>query len=155
MFIFQYGIANIIGFRLFNLRDFAFINIIIDNKKSRQYIYNILYFGNNLHQLTKGNFFLMRIIALKTLREYWEKEPDSKEALSAWHQEALAASWNGPADIKEKYRSASILKGSRVVFNICGNKYRLVVKINYKFKIIYIRFVGTHKEYDSINVEEI
>ena len=97
----------------------------------------------------------MRIIALKTLREYWEKEPDSKEALSAWHQEALAASWNGPADIKEKYRSASILKGSRVLFNICGNKYRLVVKINYKFKIIYIRFVGTHKEYDSINVEEI
>ena len=97
----------------------------------------------------------MRIIALKTLREYWEKEPDSKEALSAWYQEASAASWEGPADIKEKYRSASILKGSRVVFNICGNKYRLVVKINYKFKIIYIRFVGTHKEYDSVNVEEI
>ena len=97
----------------------------------------------------------MRIIALKTLREYWEKEPDSKEALSAWHQEVLAVSWNEPADIKEKYRSASILKGSRVVFNICGNKYRLVVKINYKFKIIYIRFVGIHKEYDSINAEEI
>ncbi|MCR4953087.1 MAG: type II toxin-antitoxin system HigB family toxin [Treponema sp.] len=57
--------------------------------------------------------------------------------------------------MKEKYRSASILKGSRAVFNICGNKYRLVVKINYKFKIIYIRFVGTHKEYDFINAEEI
>ena len=97
----------------------------------------------------------MRIIALKTLREYWLKEPDSKEALSAWYQEASTASWDGPADIKEKYRSASILKGSRAVFNICGNKYRLVVKINYKFKMIYIRFVGTHKEYDNINAEEI
>ena len=97
----------------------------------------------------------MRIIALKTLKEYWQKELDSKEALSAWYHEALAASWDGPADIKEKYRSASILKGSRVVFNICGNKYRLVVKINYRVKTIYIRFVGTHKEYDNINAEEI
>jgi mRNA interferase HigB len=97
----------------------------------------------------------MRIIALKTLKEYWQKEPDSKEALSAWYHEALAASWDGPADIKEKYRSASILKSSRAVFNICGNKYRLVVKINYKVKTIYIRFVGTHKEYNNINAEEI
>ena len=97
----------------------------------------------------------MRIIALKTLREYWEKEPDSKEALSAWHQEALAASWKGPAEIKKQYRSASILKDSRVVFNICGNKYRLIVKINYTIGICFVRFVGTHKEYDKVDAEKV
>ena len=97
----------------------------------------------------------MRIIALKTLKDFWSKEPESEEALKAWYKEAEAASWDGPADIKEQYRSASILKDSRVVFNICGNKFRLIVKINFKFKMVYIRFVGTHKEYDNINAEEI
>ncbi len=97
----------------------------------------------------------MRIIALKTLKDYWSKGPGSEEALKAWYKEAEAASWDGPADIKEQYRSASILKDSRVVFNICGNKYRLIVKINFKFKMVYIRFVGTHREYDNINAEEI
>lgn len=97
----------------------------------------------------------MRIIALKTLKDYWSKEPKSEEALKAWYKEAEAASWDGPADIKEQYRSASILKDSRVVFNICGNKFRLIVKINFKFKMVYIRFVGTHREYDNIDAEEI
>lgn len=97
----------------------------------------------------------MRIIALKTLKEFWTKEPESEEALNVWYKETNESLWNEPADIKEKYRSASILKNSRVVFNICGNKYRVIVKINYKYKMVYIRFVGTHKEYDKINAEEI
>lgn len=97
----------------------------------------------------------MRIIALKTLKDFWLKEPESEEALKAWYREALSASWKDPSEIKEQYRSASILKDSRVVFNICGNKFRLIVKINYSFSMIYIRFVGTHKEYDKINAEEV
>lgn len=97
----------------------------------------------------------MRVIAKKVLREFWEKFPDSEEALKTWHAEAESAAWQTPADIKEKYRSASIIKDSRVVFNICGNKYRLVVKINYRISLVYIRFIGTHKQYDAINVEVI
>ena len=80
---------------------------------------------------------------------------DSKEALEVWYHEATRASWYTAASIKEKYGSASILKNNHVVFNICGNKYRLVVKIHYEAQIAYIRFVGTHKEYDKINAEEI
>lgn len=97
----------------------------------------------------------MRIISRKALREHWEARPDSEEQLKAWHAEARAASWSSPPEVKAKYRSASILKGSRVVFNVCGNKYRLVVWINYGSQIVYIRFVGTHKEYDKIDAETI
>lgn len=104
---------------------------------------------------TKESFYLMRIIALKTLKEFWTDTPDSEEALKAWYAEAEKATWKDPAEVKEKYRSASILKDSRVVFNICGNKYRLIVKINYSFGIVYIRFIGTHKQYDKINAETI
>lgn len=93
----------------------------------------------------------MRIIKIGTLKEFWIKNPETEMAL----REAQKATWKDPAEIKEQYRSASILKDSRVVFNICGNKYRLIVKINYGFGIIYIRFLGTHKEYDTINAEEI
>lgn len=103
----------------------------------------------------QGNFFLMRIIALKTLKDFWVEEPESEEALKSWYKEASSALWKSPSEIKEQYRSASILKDSRVVFNICGNNYRLIVKINYKFGMVYIRFVGTHKEYDKINAEEV
>jgi len=97
----------------------------------------------------------MRVIAKKTLREFWEKFPDAEDALKAWHAEAESASWQTPATIKEKYRNASIIKDSRAVFNICGNKYRLVVRINYPFGVVCIRFVGTHKEYDAIDVEVV
>jgi mRNA interferase HigB len=75
--------------------------------------------------------------------------------LLAWYREVEKEDWDGPAKVKEKYRSASIIKGSRVVFNIKGNDYRLVVKVNYPYRMIYIRFVGTHAEYDKINVEEV
>ncbi len=88
---------------------------------------------------------------------YYEisEHSDSKESLEVWFHEVKRESWQSPADIKEKYRNASILKNSRVVFNICGNKYRIVVKIEFKTQIVFIRFIGTHKEYDKINAEEI
>lgn len=97
----------------------------------------------------------MRVIAKKVLREFWERYPDSEQQLRAWYAEAKNAAWQTPADVKALYGTASILKDSRVIFNICGNKYRLVVKINYPYQVIYIRFVGTHKEYDAIDAETI
>lgn len=97
----------------------------------------------------------MRVVAKRTLREFWERFPDAEDALKTWYSEAEAASWQNPAEIKDQYRSASIVKDSRVVFNICGNKYRLVVKISYKNAVVLIRFVGTHKEYDAIDVEVV
>ena len=89
------------------------------------------------------------------MREFWASRPDAEGPLKAWYAEAKAAGWSRPGDIKAKYRSASILKNSRVVFNIAGNKYRLVVKVNYRFGIVHIRFIGTHRQYDSINAEEM
>ena len=97
----------------------------------------------------------MRIISKKTLKDYWAIEPATQAALEAWHAEAKNAEWSSPADVKASYGAASILKDGRVVFNICGNKYRLVVWINYDFYTIYIRFVGTHKEYDEIDAQTI
>jgi mRNA interferase HigB len=97
----------------------------------------------------------MRIVAKRALREFWEQFPETQEPLLAWYREVEKEDWDGPAKVKEKYRSASIIKGSRVVFPIKGNDYRLVVKVNYPYRMIYIRFVGTHAEYDKINVEEV
>ena len=100
----------------------------------------------------------MRIIAKRTLREFWKSNPeseDSKGQLEAWHSEVTKADWNTPQDVKAQFGSASIVKGSRVIFNIKGNDYRLVVKINYPYRIVYIRFVGTHKQYDKIDVENV
>lgn len=97
----------------------------------------------------------MRIITKGTLQDFWTKNPQAEQALKAWHAEAKSATWLTPEDVKEKYGSASIINSNRVVFNICGNKYRLVVHIVYRSGCIYIRFIGTHKEYDNINVEEI
>ncbi len=97
----------------------------------------------------------MRIIARSTLRNFWQKHKDAEQPLKAWFAEAKRARWENPNQIKRQYKSASILKNGRVVFNIAGNKYRLVVRINYKSKILFIRFIGTHDDYDTINVEEI
>ena len=99
----------------------------------------------------------MHIIKRKTLIEFC-KQPgrqDAKGALEAWYYEASRAQWASPADVKEQYPSASILKNNRVVFNIAGNKYRLVVRINYGSKTVFVRFIGTHREYDKINAEVI
>lgn len=97
----------------------------------------------------------MRIIKRKTLSDYWELEPVTESELKAWFAEATDAQWANPAEVKESYGNASILKDCRVVFNICGNTYRLIVRINYDFKVIYIRFIGTHKEYDAIDAGAI
>ncbi len=97
----------------------------------------------------------MRVIKRKTLQDFWENHPSSEQPLKAWYAEATHSTWNSPNDIKGKYGSADILPDNRVVFNIGGNKYRLIVKIAYKVQIAYIRFVGTHSEYDDINAETI
>lgn len=97
----------------------------------------------------------MRVIAKRSLREFWEVYPDSEQQLMSWYREAKKANWSNPNEIKAKYASASILQNGRVVFNICGNKYRLVVEINYAKGWVFVRFVGTHKQYDSIDVNNI
>ena len=97
----------------------------------------------------------MRVIAKRSLQMFCEREPHAKEALLAWYAEALDAQWKTPADVKAKYGNASILKEGRVVFNICGNDYRLVVWINFAFFTVYVRFIGTHAEYDDINAQTI
>ena len=97
----------------------------------------------------------LRVIAKRVLREFWEVHLDSKQHLMAWYQEAVKARWENPNEVKAQYKNASILKGSRVVFNICGNKYRLVVEINYPRKWIFIRFIGSHDAYDRINANTI
>jgi len=99
----------------------------------------------------------MHVIKRKTLVDFYEQpgRGDAKGPLDTWYYEVEHARWESPADVKAKYGTASILKNNRVVFNIGGNKYRLVVKIKYKMKTVFVRFVGTHKEYDKINAEEI
>lgn len=100
----------------------------------------------------------MRVISKQTLRQFWEGSSgrsDARRALEAWHREARRATWRSPQEIKQRYATASVLKGGRVVFNICGNRYRLVVRINFGQQIAYVRFVGTHAEYDAIDAETV
>ena len=99
----------------------------------------------------------MRIIARSTLKRFWTRPAfaDSEQPLKAWFREAQRANWSGPAAVKAQFRNASIVGGSRVVFNIAGNKYRLIVKMNYAYRVVYIRFIGTHRQYDAIDVTEI
>ena len=97
----------------------------------------------------------MRIIAKRTLRVFWKRHPKAKGPLEAWHQEVARADWAGPSSVKAQFRSASMLQDSRVAFNIAGNHYRLVVKINYSYRILYIRFGSTHADYDDINAATI
>jgi mRNA interferase HigB len=100
----------------------------------------------------------VRIIAKRTLRLFWERDrrlSDARRALQDWHAQVQHADWASPSDVKRSYGDASILKGSRVVFNICGNKYRLIVKINYPYRVVYVRFVGTHAEYDAVDAENV
>lgn len=99
----------------------------------------------------------MHIISRKMLKLFYE-QPDYRDAkgpLESWYYEVCHEEWVQPSDVKEKYRSASLLKDNRIVFNIGGNKYRLVVKVNYSLKKVFVRFVGTHEAYDHINVEVI
>ncbi|MBD1397526.1 type II toxin-antitoxin system HigB family toxin [Pontibacter sp. JH31] len=97
----------------------------------------------------------MRVIAKRTLRDFWEKHADSEQQLKAWYNEAEQANWTSPNDIKKDYPSASLLEDNRMVFNIKGNNYRLIVKINYKYGIVWIRFIGTHAEYDKVDATKV
>ena len=97
----------------------------------------------------------MRVIAKKILREFWEKHNDCEQQLKAWFQEASKAEWTTHNEIKSDYPSASIVGNDRIVFNIKGNAYRLIVKINFDYQMVLIRFIGTHAEYDKINVKTI
>ena len=97
----------------------------------------------------------MRVIAKSVLREFWELHPDSEQALRAWYRVAREATWRTPAQVKASLPWASVLPESRVVFNISGNKYRLVVRVRYEVGLIYIRFIGTHSEYDEIDARVV
>ena len=100
----------------------------------------------------------MRVIALSTLKAFWEANPscmDAREPVLAWYRHAVRADWATPAEVKADFGQASILQDGRVVFNIAGNKYRLVVWINYGHRVVYIRFLGTHSQYDRIDAHTI
>ena len=96
-----------------------------------------------------------RIFAKSTLRKFWEVHPDTEQYLKTWYDTAINADWRNPADVKQSFSTASILKDSRIVFNIQGNSYRLIVKINFEKQWIFIRFIVTHTEYDKIDANII
>lgn len=97
----------------------------------------------------------MRVISRKTLRDFWEKHAAAEAALKAWFHETKRAEWQSFADIKARHRSADSLPGNRIVFNIKGNTYRLIARIHYNTRIVFIRFVGTHADYDKIDATKI
>jgi len=97
----------------------------------------------------------MRIISRKALREFWEEHPDAEQPLRAWLTNVKQATWKTPTDVKDTYRSASFIANKRVIFNIKGNHYRIVIAIKYRYGVVYIRFVGTHSEYDKIDATTI
>ena len=97
----------------------------------------------------------MRVIAVRTLKENWEAFPAAKQALLSWYEEAEAAQWDHPNELKQQYRNASILTDKRVVFNIHGNSFRLIVDIEYRLKIVFVVWFGTHKQYDKIDAKKV
>jgi len=97
----------------------------------------------------------MRVIAVKSLRNFWRKHSSAKQALLAWYEEMEKGTWKTPAELKSTYRSASLITGKRVVFNIHGNEFRLIVDIEYRLSIVFIVWIGTHKEYDKLDAEII
>ncbi|HET6252803.1 MAG TPA: type II toxin-antitoxin system HigB family toxin [Puia sp.] len=99
--------------------------------------------------------FVMRVIAVKTLKEFWKAFPDAEQAILTWYDEVEAAQWNSPNELKRQYCNASILTEKRVIFNIHGNSYRLIVDIEYRLKIVFIVWFGTHKQYDKIDVKKV
>jgi mRNA interferase HigB len=97
----------------------------------------------------------VRVISKKILRDFWNKHPDCEQQLKTWFTEAGDANWSNTRDILKIYPSASFLPGNRVVFNIKGNRYRLIVRINYDYQMVWIRFIGTHAQYDKIDATKI
>lgn len=101
---------------------------------------------------------VMRVIAVRTIKGFIESKPehaDSREPALAWYRQVLRADWASPADVKREIRNASILRDGRVVFNIAGNKYRIVVWINYPYRVVYVRFIGTHAAYDRVDAQTV
>ena len=97
----------------------------------------------------------MRVIAVKTLKHYWEEYPEAEGALLSWYEEVSEAMWETPNNLKDQFGNASLIGSKRVIFNIHGNKYRLIVDIEFKFKIVFVVWFGTNKEYDQIDVKTI
>lgn len=97
----------------------------------------------------------MRIIAVKTLKEHWKKFPQAKQSLLAWYEEVEATEWKHPNELKAQYQNALILTDKRVVFNIHGNSYRLIVDIEFRLRIVFVVWFGTHAQYDKINAKNI
>jgi mRNA interferase HigB len=100
----------------------------------------------------------VRIIALSTLKAFVNRSPaytDAREPVMAWYRQVRSADWATPADMKRAIGSASILNDGRAVFNIAGNKYRIVVWINYPYRVVYVRFIGTHRQYDEIDAQTV
>jgi mRNA interferase HigB len=97
----------------------------------------------------------MRVISRKILRQFWERHPDARQPLPAWYADIKHANWKKPSDIKSVYQTASFISSNRIVFDIKGNQYRIVVVVEYRFGTVFIRFVGTHQEYNRINAEAI
>jgi mRNA interferase HigB len=98
---------------------------------------------------------MKRIFAKSTLRDFWEKFPDSEQYLKTWYDTAYSSNWKTPNDVKKSYANASILKNNRIVFNIKGNSYRLVIKFNFEQQLAFVRFIGTHVDYDKIDANNI
>lgn len=97
----------------------------------------------------------MKVVAVSTLRGFWERHPDSEQPLKAWYDEARHATWSTPQDIKNRYASASFAGNNRVVFNIKGNDYRLIVAVAYRFQAVYVKFIGTHVKYDRVDAATV
>jgi len=101
---------------------------------------------------------VVRIIAVSTLKAFLAQSPahdDARDPVMAWVRQIKATNWANPADVKRDFRTASVLRDGRVVFNIGGNKYRIVVWINYPYRVVYIRFIGTHAQYDAIDAQTV
>ena len=98
---------------------------------------------------------VLRVISRKQLVDFWQRHPDAEKPLRTWFVNAAKSTWSSPQAIKARFQDASFLAGNRVVFNIAGNKYRLIVVVHYNRGIVFIRFVGTHKQYDRINAETV
>ena len=116
------------------------------NRKSSQ---------NGKYLLSLFKLTSLRVIAKKVLRDFWNKYPICEQQLKSWFQEAEEANWKTPGDVKREYPSASIIADNRIVFNIKGNQFRLVVKANYAYGMLWIRFIGTHQQYDKIDVSKV
>lgn len=97
----------------------------------------------------------MRVLSKKILREFWELYPDAENQIKSWYEETLKGDWTNPNFVKDEFPNSRLIANDRVIFNIKGNQYRLVVRVNYKYKMVYVRFIGTHEEYDKIDATKI